>query len=281
MNNDTLLELREELDVRLAEIDHIEVMLDRASAGIQIVQQYLQRLKNMKPGSFMDQATEIDFYKNVSPTFYGHFIFYVRLFQVVSLLPPSRHARKKVFKQECRSLEEYFASHSSAYRYFSTGDTAIDSELFVYKGYLAPLDIEESACIIDLELCTPMGLKFAKFAAYKKLSGFFSERMNAPGGGRHRIAEQLEGLDFEWTDKKVYLEELTYALAFSNSINNGNAKVKSLARLFEVIFKIDLSNIYRAKQDMYTRKNASMYLDFLKKRFRDGLDETDDLQNFR
>ncbi len=52
--------------------------------------------------------------------------------------------------------------------------------------------------------------------------------------------------------------------------------VKNLSRIFEAIFDIDLSNAYRARQDMYSQKNPASSLDFLKDSYLERMDAADE-----
>ncbi len=57
-----------------------------------------------------------------------------------------------------------------------------------------------------------------------------------------------------WTDDKIKLVALIYAIA--RSINNGNAKIKKIVRCFEYIFQISLGNVYDVLHDLNIRKEG-------------------------
>lgn len=66
----------------------------------------------------------------------------------------------------------------------------------------------------------------------------------------------------QWTDDKIALVELIYAI--SNSVNNGKASIKSITECFQFIFQINLGNYYRILLDINNRKtNITRYLDTL------------------
>ena len=67
-----------------------------------------------------------------------------------------------------------------------------------------------------------------------------------------------------WTDDKIALVELIYAI--TKSVNNGKGSAKMIAACFEFIFQIDLGNFYNTLSDINDRKrNVTRYLDTLPK----------------
>jgi hypothetical protein len=58
---------------------------------------------------------------------------------------------------------------------------------------------------------------------------------------------------YKWTDKKIDLVELIYAIHTSNSINRGNI----IAEIFSEVFNEDLGNIYRTYAEIKNRKNPT------------------------
>lgn len=66
----------------------------------------------------------------------------------------------------------------------------------------------------------------------------------------------------KWTDNKVSLVEVMYAIA--KSVNDGNASIKEIADCFEFFFQVDLGNYYHTLTEINLRKSsATRYLDTL------------------
>ena len=81
---------------------------------------------------------------------------------------------------------------------------------------------------------------------------------------------------------KSALVELLYALQSAGSCNNGDIDLKQLANHFEHLFNIDLGNYYRIFQEMRIRKmNRTTFLDQLKARLIQRMDETDETPKFK
>lgn len=269
--------LRDELDEKLSNVDLDTKPLQRAHSSFHIARDYLARLKRIKPEQFEDEASEIDFHRSISPAFYAYLIYFHRVFQLESSLFPSEALRTKRLRKEMKSIEEYIQDNLWPYRYYKTDDDAMDRELFLSQPAGMAANLEEAEILADPGCGTAMTFKFARFMAYERLNTYLAQQLDRK---RDEPTPQ-EGVKLKWTDKKIYLQELTYALAYSNSINNGDVTVKTVARMFETAFDIDLSNTYRSRQEMYSRKDVAMYMNLLITRFKAGMDEADDRSNVR
>ena len=70
-----------------------------------------------------------------------------------------------------------------------------------------------------------------------------------------------------WSDSKVALVELIYALNAAGSINNGKSELKQIVQLFEKMFAIELGNYARVFAEIRTRKSGtSNFINHLKDR---------------
>ena len=79
-----------------------------------------------------------------------------------------------------------------------------------------------------------------------------------------------------WTGSKRALIELIYALEANGDFNRGNASLKEIAEYFEIIFHIEIGDLYHAYLEMRGRKiNRTRYLDTLQKNLLRRMDEND------
>lgn len=269
------LELREELEGKLSAVDLSDKVIQRSNVAFHTAQDYLVKLKELQPSSFASEAAEIEYYKSISPVFHAYLIFFHRVFQLEASALPSERLRAKYYRKEQKAIRRYLESNLQAYRYFITGDESFDREFFLSNPTPTPTNIEETELLSDLQHTTPMTLKFARFIAYERLNEYLVTRL-------HRASSSSllpDGITAQWTDKKIYLHQLTYALVYSKSINHGNITVKALSRIFEIIFNIDLSNVHRSRQEMYSQKDAAAYLNLLISRYTAGMREADERHN--
>ena len=70
----------------------------------------------------------------------------------------------------------------------------------------------------------------------------------------------------EWTDEKVRLVELIYAIQKTGSVNHGNITLRGLQESFEYIFQVKLGNISDKLREINERKGTKIrYLEILNK----------------
>ena len=78
----------------------------------------------------------------------------------------------------------------------------------------------------------------------------------------------------EWTDDKLNLIELIYAISKTKSVNNGKIKLKEIQDCFEFVFQVKLGNISNRLNEIDSRKeNDSLYLELLLKNLNHFLDD--------
>jgi hypothetical protein len=65
-----------------------------------------------------------------------------------------------------------------------------------------------------------------------------------------------------WTEDKICLIELVYAIYHSRAINNGSVTIKAIKECFEYIFQVDLGNIHdRTKELAIKKERRKLYLE--------------------
>lgn len=70
-----------------------------------------------------------------------------------------------------------------------------------------------------------------------------------------------------WTDSKVALVELIYALHEAGVFNNGKSDIKQIVGCFEEQFSVDLGNYARVFSEIRIRKSGQTnFLDHLRER---------------
>lgn len=90
------------------------------------------------------------------------------------------------------------------------------------------------------------------------------------------LKPELPKTNYTWTDSKIALVELIYALHSSRSINNGKVEIKELVELFEKLFNIDLEEYSRTFIDIRMRKTGrTKYLDNLKQSLLKRMEDAD------
>ena len=71
--------------------------------------------------------------------------------------------------------------------------------------------------------------------------------------------------DLSWTASKTDLIELIYALHISGALRNGQAELKKIVAVTELIFEIELGNVHKVFDQIRAReKDPTKFLDNLK-----------------
>jgi hypothetical protein len=70
--------------------------------------------------------------------------------------------------------------------------------------------------------------------------------------------------NLKWTDSKVSLTVLIYALHSAPSFNNGNIELKEIGLAFSKLCNIDLGDFYRTWAEIKLKKDPTKFLDILK-----------------
>ena len=78
----------------------------------------------------------------------------------------------------------------------------------------------------------------------------------------------------QWTDDKLNLIELIYAIYKTKSVNGGNTTLREIQECFEYLFQVKLGNISNRINEIDNKKgHDKLYLDILIKNLNNYLDE--------
>jgi len=78
----------------------------------------------------------------------------------------------------------------------------------------------------------------------------------------------------KWTDDKLNLIELIYAIYKTKSVNGGNTTLKEIQECFEYLFQVKLGNISNRINEIDNKKgHDKLYLDILAKNLNNFLDD--------
>lgn len=274
--------LYEDMNLKLEEINKNEFnniqALRRCSYE---VLQCLTRLKvYITDNKFLDKESEIHFFKNIKPKFLSKFIYYHKVFEIVSRLPfSSMEEMKSFYLLELDKIKDYLNENKEFYSYYRSNSTLFDEAYFLRKEPESWLLLNFDDYETDLNFTTIYDHKLSKIIAYESLSVFILEAINAlelkQSNRTNSASEKKQKLT--WTGSKVSLIELLYALQSTGSFNSGTIDIKRLAIHLEHFFNIDLGNYYRVFQEIRIRKSSrTAFLDQLKDKLINRMDESDE-----
>ena len=230
---------------------------------------------------FLDKESEIHFFKHVKPKVYSKLIFYLKLLKIETHKPSfPRENQIQYLVTILKDLQALYEDNTEFYHYYRLNQTYLDDKYFLRDSRYLNLDSNHVHYLIDRKFSTAQDYTIALFMAHETLIkhlGAEIEKLkyiNKPE--IYSKVHNLDSFNFNWTESKVALVELIYALHSSQSINRGRVEIKEIARLFEIIFDIQLGDIYRIFLEVRSRKiEQTKYMDYLKDSLIRRMDEAD------
>jgi hypothetical protein len=232
---------------------------------LELINSIYQKLKEFISSiEFKTAEEEIDYFKNIKPKFQSDLIFYNQAYSISSRVPIGSVLKKKdYYNKYLDKMSTYFDENVDFINYFRANETDLDHVYFLR------INAKEKKCPellnseIDYIQCTGYSSKISKILAYERLERYVnSELLKLDKIEDIPISafSNENNLNFEnlsWTDTKISLVELIYALQISGLINNGKTDIKTIAHQFEKIFNIDLGDIYKVYNEIKGRKSIS------------------------
>ncbi len=235
---------------------------------VDIIMKTLIQLKGrIKLEGFTDEQEEIRFYKYIKPKFHALYIYHATVFNVESDRPlGSKKATLRYFKDELRKIDNFFYHHLDLYKYYQSGNTYLDREYFTRGKEFNELTIDIATPIIDREYCTVHSIKISFLMAYQKLREYFQAAKIELSNPAIRTVSVPGVEPITWTDTKVGLVELAYALHAKGTFNHGKADLTQIIAWLEKDWNVELGNTSRRFQEVLSRqKGIVSFLEKLKK----------------
>ena len=266
-----ITKLNQELNKQLQIIDLEETnLINKAQKSIACVKNTLSKLKNfILHYTFKNDEEEILFFKEIKPGIFSQLIYYTKLNNIESKRPiGSFEIQQKYLLNELEKLTSYFNSHLEFYRYYRMKSTFLDDKLFVRGREDFHLHLDNIMIYVDPEFSTSQDYMVAKIMANDRLEVYLkteidalSIKANNPNWGQ---VGNLGSSSLQWTESKTALVELIYALQASTAINKGGVDIRELVALFEQIFNVRLTDVYRTYLEIKIRAIPTKFLDSLK-----------------
>lgn len=252
--------------------------LKKMTAGIVVVQRYLQKLREFMVENPLEHDEEIVFFKEIKPKFYQWLIYRVELNAIESSKPfPDGKNIFHYYGEQLSFLNRFFRQNEFHYQYYKLGAIEMDSFYFIRGAEIPQIticDIPE----IDPRFGTHMDYLFAKFMAYEMLQKHILNEMrnlSAPPLPFAEVPIEDNCPKLKWTGDKTNLVEVIYGLFYTGQLNSGNATVADIIKWMEHHLGIDLSRSYKNFIDIKNRKRDSptKFLDKMKEFILQRIDE--------
>lgn len=233
--------------------------------GVRICNRALEKCKNyLIQKEFKTKAEEIKFFKELKPVITSKLKYYHLVFKLENGKPQSEEAQKLYYEKELASIDNYFQSNIEFITYYKTGNEYMDVNYFTRSNTEVNLMADDNYYLSDKKFSTPYDSKVALMIAYELLAIYIRNEIKKieKRAGMEPIKPYYKTL--VWTDSKVSLVELIYALHISGCFNRGTLEIKELAETISEIFHIDIGDFYRTWAEIKSRKDTTKFLDALK-----------------
>ncbi len=226
------------------------------------------------------QADEIYFFKVVKPLVYGKLLYYIEIYYIEAKRPiVNLSLQQEYFAGIQKKIHAFFDEYREFYSYYRSGSSLFDNHFFVRGQTDTFLATINTRVITYPEFNTSHDYVLSKIKAFELVLQYIDHEIkNIIRKGIETDKIQKVGIetDLFWTENKVSLIELIYALHSSGAINKGKFDIKHLSTIFEKIFHIELGNIYRSFTEIRIRKKErTKFLDYLRDRLLNKMDEDD------
>jgi len=273
-----------DLDEKLAELKsaryHILVQSEKAVAfcNLALIQMRDLVIKN----GFENQQDEIQFFKKVKPKVYSQLIYHNQIFKIESKRPNScDKVQRKFLVGELDKIQIFLNDNLEFYQYHRCNSNFLDDHYFMRGKGDIRLRLGSLDFLTDSLFCTNHDQTVACIKAYDILTIYLKQELEKLNSryGRNELRNKEDYLNeskLNWTESKVALIELIYAIHSTGAVNRGVTDIKLLSDVFEQIFHIDLGDRYRAFIEIRARKKErTKFIDYLKESLIHRMDDID------
>ncbi|XCF04814.1 RteC domain-containing protein [Tamlana crocina] len=256
------------------------ISLKKSNEGIHLCNNALYLLKEIvESRGFKNIKEEIHFFKKVKSEPLSFLVYFSEVRSCELLMPKIGVNNQLSFlKKKIRRINKFFNRNWDFVHYMEQELTYLDIQYFTRENQEFPVYALPEACYLDPKFFTSKDMLWARikgmdhFSVYVKNVIKEVELQNKERHPQHKLSKPLQ-----WTSSKAALTELIYALYATRAINNGQDDLKSIAAKFEVLFDINLGNLYKTYFEIKARKGSrSRFLEELRVRFNEKMENDDE-----
>ncbi|MDP4270454.1 MAG: RteC domain-containing protein, partial [Bacteroidota bacterium] len=219
--------------------------------------------------SFKDEAEEIHFFKKIKPEIVSKLIYHMKLFEIESRRPVmgSYEMQKDYLRGHLEKLTFFFKNHWEFYQYYRMGSTFLDEKYFIRGIENFHLCQYSLTFYMDPDFSTGHDYMVAQILVNDRLELFLKkeiETLTIKESNPNCSPLGITNLPFQWTESKISLVELIYAIHASGAINNGHCEIRELSAFFEHAFNVRIPDIYRTFSEIKYRSAPTKFIDSLR-----------------
>ncbi|HBD25705.1 RteC domain-containing protein [Flavobacterium sp.] len=264
IKNNSLVDFEHELSLILNSNSN---EVEKAKKIIIFIEDILKQLTDwLKHHVFETIQEEIKFFKEIKPNIVAKLIFYKEILSLVASLPLDKSKRIKHFEKKLDAINHFYRKNREFIKYIKSHSSHFDELYFTRKKYKDIFLNDCSVIIHDAKLCTSHDYLLAEVIAFELLALHIENRIDNLNQSFAITNNQFKS-NLHWTEKKVDLVELIYALHEAKVFDNGQADIKEITHVFEKAFQIELEdNIYGNFNAIKKRKtDQTRFLSHLQK----------------
>lgn len=228
---------------------------------------------------FKDISDEIYFFKTLKPGVNSYLLYYLEIHQIETLWFDSKNIYLEKINEKINEISDFFQHHHEFYRCYK-GRLHYMDEIYFTRGIKDFYWLKnDPSHVIEPEFSSGGDFLLSKILAYERMEKYLhvqTQRLTLGEDTSDKLYHESNKQDLSWTESKVALVELIYALYYSKAINMGNIEIKQLETVFEQIFDVELNDIYHTYTEIRNRKKDRIkFLDLLRNTLIRKMDELD------
>lgn len=259
------------------------ISLKKSNEGIHLCNNALYLLKEIvEKHGFENVKAEIHFFKKIKSEPLSSLVYFSEVRSCELLMPKIGVNNQLSFlKKKIRRINKFFNRNWDFVHYMEQELNYLDKQYFTRENQEFPVYALPEACYLDPKFFTSKDMLWARvkgmnhFIVYVKSLIIEIGLQNKEQHPQHQFAKPLQ-----WTSSKAALTELIYALYVTKAVNNGKDDIKSIATNFEMLFDINLDNLYKTYFEIKARKGRrTCFLEELAERFNEKMENDDDFSD--
>lgn len=237
-------------------------LIDESYQMVIFLRNLLSELKDyVLRNGFSEVSKEIEFFKHIKPQILGKLVFYNKISRIETACPATKGTMyHSYYSHQLDELRLEYIDHvcnSEFYRYYRSGRVDRDNVFFRLGNINFYDGLNSFVFEIDTHFSTYYDYKIARIIANELLYDYLHLKIEPYDTNGAKLSDiSIESADIYWTETKIALIELLYALHVSGCIAhgaNGRIGLRSLALLFQQIFGVQLGDIHHAFHRMKDR----------------------------